>query len=98
MVCIEEKRLEGVREERATKKQKLADEAAEMEHEYEMCVDKRDCDGVCKCGPLCRMGKFVRCPVCKALKKGKCRVRKCVDAAAPLLLGMNTPTLLLTEE
>mmetsp|Transcript_46587 Transcript_46587/g.122304 ORF Transcript_46587/g.122304 Transcript_46587/m.122304 type:complete len:99 (+) Transcript_46587:2973-3269(+) len=60
-------------------------EKEEFEYAFELCVASRDEDGQCECGEDCAMLKMIRCPTCKEIKKGKCRVAACKEAA-PLLL------------
>ena len=60
------------------------------------CVTRMlNADGYCTCRPTCDMAKFVRCPMCKAIKKGKCRVGTCKAASAPLLLTCTGPAPVL---
>jgi hypothetical protein len=92
----EENRLKAVREDRAEKRAKLAADAAALDADFERCLAQRDASGACQCGPGCAMAKMVRCPSCKAIKKGRCRAGKCQDqqllltdeSARPLLLTM----------
>ena len=78
----ETKRLEAVREDRAAKKARALEEKEELEYSFELCLASRDEDGNCECGEDCAMRKMIRCPSCKEIKKGKCRVAAC----KPLLL------------
>lgn len=69
--------LEAVREDCAAKRAKLAEDKAALNAAYEACLARRDAAGNCQCGPECAMAKMVRCPVCKEIKKGRCRVAAC---------------------
>ena len=89
----EETRLEQGRLERAAKKARALEEEQEIDALYELCVLTRDAEGNCRCNPTCQMAKMIRCPECKKVKKGRCRVAAC-KADQPLLLTHN-PTLLL---
>ena len=94
---LEEVRLQAGRDERAEKKRATEQRAAEIDAAFEACLGMRDADGYCTCRPVCDMAKFVRCPVCKAIKKGKCRVGACKAAGAPLLLTGPAPILAINE-
>ena len=89
----EEARLEAGRQKRAAKKARLLEEEEELDALYELCVLTRDKEGNCTCNPTCEMAKMLRCPGCKKVKRGRCRVAAC-QPPQPLLLTHN-PTPLL---
>ena len=75
---------------RLEKKQKTEEQKAAAERE----MRERDeafarCEHGCVCGVVpCPWAKWKRCPICGP-KSGLCKVRACVAARKPLLLGYN---------
>jgi hypothetical protein len=92
----EERRLEDEAEEERKKQKKAMaaekKEAAEKEA-AENAAGFARCEAACVCGVVpCPWAGWKRCPMCGP-KKGLCKVRACVAALKPLLLGYNPAVL-----
>ena len=90
-------RLQVGRDERADKKRATEQRAAEIDAVFEECLGMRDADGYCTCRVTWL--SLSAAPCAKSIKKGKCRVGTCMQAAsgAPLLCTGLAPVLAINE-
>ena len=85
---MEEERLKAVREGRKEKRTAKVSNSDSKEAAaeafaagFELCREKCVCDQ-----DPCPYKGFEKCGTCGAIKRHKCKVRKCVEARKPLLL------------
>ena len=82
----DEKKEEGAKEK---KRQALEKKEVEKEVAERSAAAFARCEAACACGVApCPWAGWKRCPACGP-KKGLCRVRRCIAARKPLLLGYN---------
>lgn len=102
--------MQGVGEEAEQREREAAEQAAAAKAKKVQAAEKKEaeaaaaserdaafarCEVACACGATpCPYAKWKRCPACGP-KSGLCKVRACVAARKPLLLGFTPPVGLL---